>query len=83
MFVYFTDGVSSVAHVSSVVRALSVLYDQDVFGAGSLVLQPALCRDVQYLAVPVPHHPGPGLSRHHTRDLRLKPAATLEDVLLQ
>ena len=78
-----TNRVGGVAHVGPVVRALSVLDDEDVFGAGLLVLEPGVAGDVEDLAVPVPHHPGPGLSRHHTRDLRLKPAATLEDVLLQ
>ena len=59
------------------------MYDEDVFGARHLVLGPGLVRDVEDLSVPVPHHPGPGLPRHHAADLRLEAPAALQDVLLQ
>ena len=79
----FTNRVGGVAHVSPIVRALSVLDDEDVLGAGLLVLQPGLPGDVEDLAVPVPDHPGPRLPRHHAGQLRLEAPPGLEDVLLQ
>ena len=54
-----------------------------MFGAGLLVLQPGVLGDVEDLAVPVPHHPGPGLSSHHAGQLRLEAPPGLQDVLLQ
>ena len=54
-----------------------------MFGAGLLVLQPGVLGDVEDLAVPVPHHPGPGLSSHHAGQLRLEAPSGLQDVLLQ
>ena len=81
--VFLTNGVSGVTHVCPVIRALGVVYDEDVFGSRNLVLGPGLGRDVEDLSVPVPHDPGPGLSRHHAADLRLEAPAALQDVLLQ
>ena len=78
-----TNRVGSVAHVSAIVRSLSVLDDEDVLGPGLLVLEPGVLRDVEDLAVPVPHHPGPRLPGHHAGQLGLEAPAGLEDVLLQ
>ena len=54
-----------------------------MLGAGLLVLEPGVLSDVEDLAVPVPHHPGPGLSSHYAGQLRLEAPPGLQDVLLQ
>lgn len=79
---FYTYCITGITHVCSKVRALCVVYDQDVLGPGHLVLGPGAGGDVEDAAVFVPHDPGSGLPRHHAGQLGLKPTATLQCVLL-